>query len=100
MPLTSSVYVPGKLKSPDDLLVDVGTGFYVKKNRASAGEVMDTKTKFVKDKADEVQRLTELKARQLSEVNSGKNRRRRNTLSMQCALTCSCRSFGPEGASV
>ncbi len=71
VPLTSSVYVPGKLKSPDDLLVDVGTGFYVKKNRAAAGDVMDTKTKFVKNKADEVQRLTELKARQLSEVNSG-----------------------------
>lgn len=72
------MYVPGKLKSPDDLLVDVGTGFYVKKNRAAAGDVMDTKTKFVKEKADEVQRLTELKARQLSEVNSGTTPKRQS----------------------
>lgn len=33
MPLTNSLYVPGKLSDPDHVIVDVGTGYYVKKVR-------------------------------------------------------------------
>lgn len=36
MPLTSSLYVPGKLSSTTHVLVDVGTGFYVEKSVADA----------------------------------------------------------------
>lgn len=31
MPLTNSLYVPGKLADPENVIVDVGTGYYVKK---------------------------------------------------------------------
>lgn len=31
VPLTPSLYVPGKLASTDVVLVDIGTGFYVEK---------------------------------------------------------------------
>lgn len=31
VPLTPSLYVPGKLASTDTVLVDIGTGFYVEK---------------------------------------------------------------------
>ena len=31
VPLTTSLYVPGKLASTDTVLVDVGTGFYIEK---------------------------------------------------------------------
>lgn len=31
VPLTPSLYVPGKLAATDTVLVDVGTGFYVEK---------------------------------------------------------------------
>lgn len=31
VPLTPSLYVPGKLASTDAVLVDIGTGFYVEK---------------------------------------------------------------------
>ena len=70
MPLTSSLYVPGKLVNPDSLLVDVGTGFYVKKTREAAGEVMHTKLTFVKDKADQLQYLVEQKAQQMQQVTT------------------------------
>ncbi|KAG8991667.1 subunit of tubulin prefoldin [Tulasnella sp. 427] len=36
IPLTNSLYVPGKLKDPDYVIVDVGTGYYVKKVWATA----------------------------------------------------------------
>jgi hypothetical protein len=34
VPLTSSLYVPGKLSDTEHVLVDVGTGYYVKKVRS------------------------------------------------------------------
>lgn len=37
MPLTNSLYVPGKLSDLDNVIVDVGTGYYVKKVRSTVG---------------------------------------------------------------
>jgi hypothetical protein len=34
VPLTNSLYVPGKLLDTEHVLVDVGTGYYVKKVRS------------------------------------------------------------------
>lgn len=31
VPLTSSLYVPGKITDPEHVVVDIGTGYYVKK---------------------------------------------------------------------
>lgn len=33
VPLTTSLYVPGVLADPENVIVDVGTGFYVEKVR-------------------------------------------------------------------
>jgi prefoldin alpha subunit len=33
VPLTQSLYVPGKLKKTDTVIVDVGTGYYIEKVR-------------------------------------------------------------------
>lgn len=33
MPLTSSLYVPGSLADSENVIVDVGTGFFVEKVR-------------------------------------------------------------------
>ena len=35
VPLTNSLYVPGKLSDPDHVIVDVGTGYYVQKVRCT-----------------------------------------------------------------
>lgn len=35
VPLTTSLYVPGKLSDPEHVIVDVGTGYYVQKVRTS-----------------------------------------------------------------
>ncbi|KAG5654191.1 hypothetical protein H0H81_006224 [Sphagnurus paluster] len=36
VPLTNSLYVPGKLADPENVIVDVGTGYYVEKTRTQA----------------------------------------------------------------
>jgi prefoldin alpha subunit len=36
VPLTNSLYVPGKLSDPEHVIVDVGTGYYVQKVRKTS----------------------------------------------------------------
>lgn len=43
VPMTSSLYLPGKIVSKDLYLVDVGTGYFVEKNASSAVEVYKKK---------------------------------------------------------
>ena len=38
MPLTNSLYVPGKPSDTEYVIVDVGTGYYVKKVRVARSE--------------------------------------------------------------
>eukprot|EP00529_Nitzschia_sp_RCC80_P036354 CAMPEP_0113453046 /NCGR_PEP_ID=MMETSP0014_2-20120614/7158_1 /TAXON_ID=2857 /ORGANISM="Nitzschia sp." /LENGTH=169 /DNA_ID=CAMNT_0000344433 /DNA_START=198 /DNA_END=707 /DNA_ORIENTATION=+ /assembly_acc=CAM_ASM_000159 len=47
VPLTESVYVPGKLKDPNKLLVEIGTGFYVEKTSKDTHAFLDRKLKLV-----------------------------------------------------
>ncbi|KAL9587284.1 MAG: hypothetical protein Q9212_000331 [Teloschistes hypoglaucus] len=47
VPLTPSLYVPGKLASTETVLVDIGTGFYVEKTPPAARQ-------FYTSKVDEV----------------------------------------------
>ncbi|PQE24580.1 prefoldin subunit protein [Rutstroemia sp. NJR-2017a WRK4] len=47
VPLTTSLYVPGKLADTENVIVDVGTGFYVEKSTKDA-------TKFYEAKVDEL----------------------------------------------
>ena len=47
VPLTPSLYVPGKLADTEHVLVDVGTGFYVEKSTSDAEN-------FYNEKIDEL----------------------------------------------
>ncbi|KAF2472161.1 Prefoldin-domain-containing protein [Lindgomyces ingoldianus] len=43
VPLTSSLYVPGKLSNPSTVLIDIGTGFFVEKSTADATDFYNRK---------------------------------------------------------
>jgi prefoldin alpha subunit len=47
IPLTESVYVPGTIKEPNNLLVDIGTGFYVEKTSQQTNEFLARKLQLV-----------------------------------------------------
>ncbi|KAF7853093.1 uncharacterized protein EAF02_012036 [Botrytis sinoallii] len=47
VPLTTSLYVPGELADTENVIVDVGTGFYVEKSTKDA-------TKFYEAKVEEI----------------------------------------------
>lgn len=51
------MYVPGQLKDPKKVLVDVGTGYYVEKDIGSAKEYFNKKVKYVTEQMEKVQAI-------------------------------------------
>ena len=57
VPLTSSLYVPARLAADAELLVDIGTGFFVGKRAAEAREVLLKKAALLKANTDSLQKI-------------------------------------------
>ncbi|XP_078393903.1 prefoldin subunit 5 [Cetorhinus maximus] len=55
VPLTSSMYVPGKLDDVDHVLIDVGTGYYVEKTVSEARDFFKRKVDFLTKQIEKVQ---------------------------------------------
>ena len=69
MPLTSSLYVPARLAADAELLVDIGTGFFVGKRAAEAREVLLKKAAMLKGNTDSLQKVLQQKQQNLETVN-------------------------------
>ena len=63
VPLTGSMYVPGKLTNADKVTVDIGTGYYVEKSSKDAKDYFDRKVKFVTENMERVQGIGNEKAK-------------------------------------
>ncbi|CRK92358.1 CLUMA_CG005933, isoform A [Clunio marinus] len=57
IPLTGSMYVPGKIKDIDNVIVDIGTGYYIEEDRASAKDYFKRKVDFVSEQMDKIEIL-------------------------------------------
>ncbi|XP_012680294.1 prefoldin subunit 5 [Clupea harengus] len=55
VPLTSSMYVPGTLNDVDNVLVDVGTGYYVEKNVDDTKDFFKRKIDFLTKQIEKIQ---------------------------------------------
>ncbi|EAW22798.1 prefoldin subunit 5 [Aspergillus fischeri NRRL 181] len=65
VPLTSSLYVRGKLADREKVLVDVGTGFYVEKTAPKAIEFYEEKVKGLETNCVELEKIVQTKSAQL-----------------------------------
>lgn len=54
VPLTESVYVPGRVKDPNKLLVDLGTDFYVEKSSKETIAYLDRRMRLVEANSENV----------------------------------------------
>ncbi|KAJ2836505.1 subunit of tubulin prefoldin [Coemansia sp. 'formosensis'] len=61
VPLTSSLYVPGKLSNIDNVVVDIGTGYYVEKAKGDAVKYYNSKMEYVQGNAKTIQDTIEQK---------------------------------------
>nr|CAG4635240.1 EOG090X0NBB [Alona affinis] len=57
VPLTGSMYVPGKISQPGKPLVDIGTGYFAENNVEQAKSYFKRKVKFVTEQMEKVQAL-------------------------------------------
>ncbi|KAJ7317687.1 hypothetical protein JRQ81_003849 [Phrynocephalus forsythii] len=55
VPLSSSMYVPGKLSNVDNVLIDVGTGYYVEKSVDDARDFFKRKIDFLTKQMEKIQ---------------------------------------------
>ncbi|EGP91516.1 uncharacterized protein MYCGRDRAFT_84039 [Zymoseptoria tritici IPO323] len=68
VPLTSSLYVPGKLADPENVLVDVGTGFYVEKSTKDAQKFYEGKIEELGKNIKDLESIVNGKANNLRVV--------------------------------
>jgi prefoldin alpha subunit len=54
VPLTQSLYVPGKVKNAGNVIIELGTGFYAEKSITQATNFLDRKIKLVGDNAAQI----------------------------------------------
>ncbi|KAI9461512.1 Prefoldin-domain-containing protein [Russula earlei] len=66
VPLTSSLYVPGKLRDVENVIVDIGTGYYVQKTRAQAVKHYEGKIEYIKTNLDALQETIQKKQDNMS----------------------------------
>ncbi|PWN47135.1 putative prefoldin subunit 5 [Violaceomyces palustris] len=69
IPLTSSLYVPGKLADLENVIVDVGTGYYVEKSTKDAIKMYKEKVEFVTKNLETLQETIVRKQDNLQTVN-------------------------------
>ncbi|XP_014681869.1 PREDICTED: prefoldin subunit 5-like [Priapulus caudatus] len=61
VPLTSSMYVPGKLSDISNVLIDIGTGYYVEMDVNNGKEYFKRKTDYVTKNLEKVQPMLQEK---------------------------------------
>ena len=62
VPLTSSLYVPGRLTSSTHVLIDIGTGFFVEKSTEDATDFYKRKVKDLGDSLKDLEQVVNQKA--------------------------------------
>lgn len=70
VPLTSLVYVPGKIANPEKVLVAIGTGYYIEMSTKKADEFYDRKIGVVEDQLRKLQTISTQKNRTITQIYS------------------------------
>lgn len=69
VPLTESVYVPGKIRDPNKFLVDIGTGFYVEKSAKDTTSFLDRKLKLVDANSENITKALQVTRTNIESLN-------------------------------
>ncbi|EFC41853.1 prefoldin 5-like protein [Naegleria gruberi] len=83
VPLTESLYVPGTLKNPDSVLVDIGTGYFVKKPIPEAQNTLERRIRLVRDSAEKLTKTIQDQKETLERVQYMVNAKRQAAAQQQ-----------------
>ena len=68
IPLTESLYAPGKIVDPNKILVGLGAGFFVEKSAKDAVKVLERKGKVVDANSENVLAAAEASSRNVEAI--------------------------------
>jgi len=68
LPLTSSLYVKGKISQTDKVMLDVGTGYFIEKSLEDGKDYTQRKVKDIEDKAAQIEEAMQQKRRAMTSV--------------------------------
>jgi len=74
-PLTASLYCPGKIKDPNKVMVELGTGFYVERTAKDAVAFLDRRIRLVDVNSENVMKViqaTQGNVRSITDAMQGK----------------------------
>lgn len=91
VPLTGSMYVPGTVKNPNAVLVDIGTGYFVEKTPQDAAEYFGRREKILKQEGDKVAATLTEKRQHLEAVTSVLQRKKAAAAQQRLAGASSAR---------
>ncbi|XP_011497907.1 PREDICTED: prefoldin subunit 5 [Ceratosolen solmsi marchali] len=63
VPLTGSMYVPGKLINTENVLIDIGTGYFAEKTISEAKEYFKRRVSYVTEQIEHIQTIAQEKSK-------------------------------------
>ena len=69
VPLTDSVYVPGLIREPNKMLVEIGTGFYVEKTSKETSAFLERKMKLVDMNSENITKAIQATRQNVESLN-------------------------------
>ena len=70
VPLTSSLYVPGRMDDNSKVMVEVGAGYFLEENIAKARDYCERKAKTLQDNGTKVGEIIQVKKVQLGKIDT------------------------------
>jgi prefoldin alpha subunit len=68
VPMTESVYVPGKIREPTKLLVELGTGFFAEKSSKDTTAYLDRKLRLVDQNSENVTKAIQVTRQNMEHI--------------------------------
>ncbi|CAD8080474.1 unnamed protein product [Paramecium primaurelia] len=69
VPITASLYVPGRLINPQSIMIDYGTGYFVERNTEQGSHFCDRKLQLLKESQDKLSNIINQKKQFMDKLN-------------------------------
>jgi prefoldin alpha subunit len=69
VPLTESVYVPGKIREPTKLLVELGTGFFAEKSSKDTNAFLERKIRLVDHNSENITKAIQVTRQNMEHIS-------------------------------
>ncbi|XP_030370568.1 probable prefoldin subunit 5 [Scaptodrosophila lebanonensis] len=70
VPLTSSMYVPGRIKDLNNFIIDIGTGYFIEKDLEGSKDYFKRRVDYVQEQIEKIEKIHMQKTRFLNSVMS------------------------------